>query len=70
MPVQEALRFIQAVRREGALQASLRALDDPSDLDQVVRIGAGAGYDFSVEELQEAFRHDWAMRWLHVNRRP
>ena len=62
MSIQNALAFLHQARRDEAIQ---RALDVPNDLDwpDLVQIGAQAGLDFSVEELQRAHALDWRMRW-------
>lgn len=62
MSVQDALKFIKAVRRNEKLKTFL--LSDTSDLKAVTELGANEGYHFSEAELREAFKHDWAMRWF------
>lgn len=57
-----ALRFIERVAGDLALQSRLRRLEPPGDLEQVVRIAAHAGFEFDVEELRAAFATDYEMR--------
>lgn len=63
MSVQAALRFIQQVGKDEALKDRIRALGREADLDDLARIGAEAGHDFTAEELQAAFKRDWDARW-------
>jgi len=63
MALQTALQFIRQARRDEALKQRLQSLGRPADLPAVVQLGAAAGFVFTVEELQAAFKHDWMMRW-------
>jgi predicted ribosomally synthesized peptide with nif11-like leader len=67
MSVQTALQFIQQVRADVGLKSKLLALNNSPDLETLVKLGAEAGVTFTVEELQAAHKHDWAMRWLIYN---
>lgn len=69
MSLQNALQFIRRAREDEALKIRIQALGGQADLEGLARIGAEAGMAFTVEELQEAFRQDWAMRWLHFTSR-
>ena len=62
MSLQAALHFIAATRQRDPLREAIRRRDPDRSLDELVRIGAEAGFDFSADELQTAFRHDWTMR--------
>lgn len=62
MSAQAALHFIAATREHEALREAICHRDADRSLDELVRIGAEAGFAFSAEELQTAFRHDWTMR--------
>ena len=64
MSVQAALKFIHRIRQDDALCERVRARGGKGDLDQVAAIGAEAGFEFSVDELRQAFKHDWTMRWI------
>ena len=63
MSVQAALQFIQEVGKSEALKDRIRALGRDADAEALARIGTEAGYDFTAEELQAAFKRDWAARW-------
>lgn len=62
MSVQSALSFIQAVSEDVELQGRLRALGPDPSPDELVALGAEAGFEFSSSELRAAFARDWAMR--------
>jgi hypothetical protein len=53
--------FIQRLRDDPQDAPNLPLGDD---LHEVVRLGEQMGYEFSVDDLRAAFRHDWQMRWL------
>ncbi|MES1975995.1 MAG: Nif11-like leader peptide family natural product precursor [Pseudomonadota bacterium] len=62
MTVQNALLFLAATRRDEALRTELEAQqDDPGVL---CRLGRARGLEFDASDLQQAFRHDWALRAL------
>ncbi len=62
MSLQAALAFLQHLRQtpEAATAEHLQEL-----LERARR----SGYDFTEDELRAAFKHDWAMRWMHHTRR-
>lgn len=73
MSIQNGIEFIQQVRSNEELRDQVRALEESStpehgDLTGLVRIGAEAGFHFTVDELRKAHTHDWAMRWAHFHR--
>lgn len=65
MSIRDALSFIQRVSKDPQLQDRTRALGRDAHLTHIVRLGAEAGFEFTVEELRTAFERDWAMRRLH-----
>ena len=67
MSVQTAFEFIQQLRSREELKNRLLAQGSP-DLENFVKLGAEIGLAFAVEELQEAHKRDWAMRWLLYNK--
>jgi predicted ribosomally synthesized peptide with nif11-like leader len=69
MSVQAALRFIEKVGNDEALKDRIRALGSDADLEAIARIGAEAGHDFTADELQAAFKRDWATRWAFYGTR-
>jgi predicted ribosomally synthesized peptide with nif11-like leader len=63
MSTAQALAFIRAVRQDENLRRQIAALPPRTEID-----GLGAlreGFEFSNDELEEAFRIDWTARWLH-----
>ena len=62
MPVQDALTFLHAARRDETLGREIDDLEEAS-LDSLVEIGERAGLSFTPEELQRAHALDWRMRW-------
>lgn len=64
MSVQRALDFIAAVRRPSRVRDRLLELPADAGLEAAALIGADEGFEFSGEELREAHKQDWAMRWL------
>lgn len=65
MSVQTSLTFFDAVRRDPALRAQLAALGPAPDLRALLELARSSGHACSPEDLHEAFREDWRMRWLH-----
>ncbi len=62
MSVQNALQFIQQLRTEEGLKKQILDINDTPELETIVKIVAGAGFYFTVEELQSTQKHNWAMR--------
>ncbi len=67
MSIQTALQFIQKVRQEEQLKNQIQALEGGAGLADLVSIGAATGFIFTAAELQQAHKHDWAMRWIRRN---
>jgi len=61
MSVQMALQFIQQLRTDEGLKNRLVVLNDSPDLESFVKLGAEVGLIFTIEELEAAHKHDWAM---------
>jgi nitrogen fixation uncharacterized protein len=61
MALQAAMDFIEAIPRKPELAVALAKVADYEDLQ---RIGASAGFVFTPNELDLAFRHRCSMRWL------
>lgn len=68
MSTQQALMFINLVRRDEALRSAMIARQDELGLDEVVAMGGAQGLSFDASNLREAFRHDWALRALRGKR--
>lgn len=64
MSVQQALLFLNAVRKDEALRSGLSARQDDIGLDDLLVIARDRGFSFDTPDLREAFRHDWALRAL------
>jgi predicted ribosomally synthesized peptide with nif11-like leader len=58
--LQAALAFLGAVRRDEDLRERLGGEVSYAALTE---IAAGAGFEFTEEELQRAHALDWRMRW-------
>lgn len=69
MSIHTALQFIQHVHGNEALKRQLQALGSKATLESLAAIGATAGFSFTAEELQKAFKHDWGMRRAHYQAR-
>lgn len=70
MSLQAAHSFIKRVREQDpVLRGRIEGLGLNATLEDLVQIGAEAGLDFTAEELQTAYGHNWAMLWfLHQTR--
>ncbi len=67
MTVQNALMFLTAVRSDEALRTELEA--QRHDAGALCRLGRACGLAFDARDLQQAFRHDWALRALREGKR-
>jgi predicted ribosomally synthesized peptide with nif11-like leader len=63
------MRFIAKVRAHESLRARVQQLGRAADLESVVKIAEEEGYPCSVDDLQVAFRQDWALRWIFYRKR-
>lgn len=59
---------MQHARGDEAQRQELRDLGDDATPERLVALGAAAGFIFTAEELQQAHRHDWTMRWARCNK--
>jgi hypothetical protein len=64
MSIQAAFEFIQQVRRDPTLADAVRNSNQDGTLEPLVELGAERNLEFTVEELQQAFKRDWGMRWM------
>ena len=64
MSVQTALQFLQRVRSDETLRQAI-AGNVEETLDSVVQLAATEGFVFTVDELRQAHKYDWSMRWIH-----
>lgn len=64
MSAQVALQFIQQFREDEQLKDRLLAINKNPNLECFVQLGSQLGLHFTAAELEEAHKHDWAMRGL------
>jgi hypothetical protein len=69
MSIQEALLFINSVRRDDALRSALRDQVDDVNLDALIDVAHTQGLKCTEDDFRRAFRLDWAMRALHSKRK-
>lgn len=62
MSVQNALRFIAEVRNDPDLVGKVQELGPGATVLRLVAMGRAKGLDFTVEELRDAYKHDWTLR--------
>lgn len=62
MSVQNALRFIAEVRKDPDLVRKVQDLGPGATIVRLVAMGKAKGLDFTVEELRDAYKHDWTLR--------
>jgi hypothetical protein len=63
-----ALDFIKRIRDEGRLKKSIEQLGDSPCLDDLVRLGAEENLVFSRQDLLDAIKYEWGMRWKHYSK--
>lgn len=68
MSVQNALLFVSVARADEVLRSDLRARQD--DVGALFRLAGERGLNFDADDLQQAFRHDWALRALRERKAP
>jgi len=69
MSVQTALKFIQRVRSDEALKRTIAGNGQEKSLERVMQLAAAEGFIFTVEELRQAHKYDWGMRWARYQPR-
>lgn len=67
MTVQNALLFLTAARSDEVLRTELEVQRD--DAGALYRLSRARGLEFDASDLQQAFRHDWALRALREGKR-
>ena len=68
MSEQDALRFLQDIRDDPSVREPIVARQAELTLDDLVVLGATRNRHFTRADLEQAFRHDWAMRMMHARR--
>jgi hypothetical protein len=61
---QAALGFLKELREDPAVRESVAHRQDDLSPEDLVALGASFGWHFDAQELKEAFRQDWLLRWL------
>ncbi|MBF0543915.1 MAG: Nif11-like leader peptide family natural product precursor [Candidatus Riflebacteria bacterium] len=64
MSKQEALFFLCEVREDPVIHELVALRQNELLPEDLVEIGARLGFHFSPDELNQAFRHEWTMRWM------
>jgi hypothetical protein len=62
--VQSALAFLQTVRGRPDVQAQVAAWGAAATAADLAELAERLGHPCTAAELEQAFRHDWTMRWL------
>lgn len=68
MSVQNAMLFLAAARSNTSLRSALQAQQD--DAEVLCRLGKQYDLSFGADDLQQAFRHEWALRALRLANAP
>lgn len=66
--VQTALSFIRRIRNEELLKKNIEQLGDCPCLDDLVKLGAENKLFFSRQDLLDALKYEWGMRWKHYSK--
>jgi hypothetical protein len=64
--IQSALDFFRTVRQRPDLQERIRSWGPAPSIHHLTELAGELGFACTATELQQAFRYDWTMRWLHV----
>ena len=67
MTLQRALAFIHELREDSTLRDELEART--STLDQVAKLAQEKGFDCSIDDIRQAFKHDWGFRRISIRAR-
>lgn len=66
MSEEQALRFLQAVREDPSVRELVKNRQDELTQNDLIAIGAELGWCFDANDLAQAFRHEWTIRWMHA----
>ena len=69
MSLENAFHFLSNLRKDQTLQAQLLKVQDELCVVSLVSIGKKLGYLFDAAELNQAYKHEWTMRWIHYRSR-
>ncbi len=64
---QTALKFILEARKNEGIKTKIKEIMESASLNDLVKIGQEQGFSFTTEDLKEAFKHDWNIRWHRYN---
>ena len=65
MSLKQAMAFIQRASSDPTLRREIERIENQKKVDHATALGFRVGYDFTPEELCQAFSIDWKMRWHH-----
>lgn len=69
MSLEQALHFLRRARNDQSLHTRIVDAQDELTADTLATIGNELGYVFNATELNQAYRHEWTMRWMHYRSR-
>ena len=68
MSLEQAFHFLRQVRTDQSLHTRIVDVQDELTANALVTLGNELGYVFDTTELNQAYRHEWTMRWMHYHR--
>ena len=69
MGIEVAFGFVSLLARDQALRMELAERLPCLSLDDLVACATGYGYVFTRQDLLDAFKYSWTMKWLHFENR-
>lgn len=69
MSLEQALHFLRRLRNDQSLHARIADNQDELTAATLVTLGCEFGFIFDAVELNQAYRHEWTMRWMHYRSR-
>jgi hypothetical protein len=69
MSLEQAFYFLSQVRKDKLLRSKVFEIGDELTTDKLVEIGIKHGYFFDAIDLNQAYKNDWTMRWMHYRLR-
>jgi hypothetical protein len=64
MTIETAYRFMDRSRSDERVRERIALLGADPSLEDLVQLAQSLGMCFSAQDLREAFRQDWTLRWL------
>lgn len=65
MSVAQAFQFLTQLRNDHSLHSTVLSQQDVLNVNLLVDMGEKRGYTFDAAELNQAYCHEWTMRWMH-----